>query len=240
MLFRSAAIVFLTSLFVGSHIRDFKPVFVPKNIKFAIFAIMLIALGLSDMRVWWGPVLQICSCLIGWLMGRSARGAMRPAAGMVIIMLMVVIAMLMQPEFFRFGQLGNLTPIHLLFVMLMGLGGMAVIALNNIKACGRISDSVFTKLKWLLRVMVLLSIALFLLTESVPLFIGVCAATFVSLAVSIYHSDNVSDDLGYKILSIMLMLFGAITCMPVISVLGVLWWYVLPRGGFGTSVKRLL
>ncbi len=238
--FMIAVIVFLSALFIGSHVRDFKAVSVPKNLKFAIIVIMLLALGMSDMHVWWGPMLQISAGVFGWLFGRSARGAMRPAAGMVLIMLMVVVAMLMQPEFFRFGQLGNLTPIHLSFVLLMGVCGVAVIALNNVSACGCISNSVFTKVKWLMRVLVLLSMALFLLTESVPVFIGMCVTTFLSFVISIYHSSSVIEGLSGRMLAFMLMLFGAMTTMPVLSAVGVLWWYVLPRNSFFAGIKQLL
>lgn len=238
--FMIAVVVFLTSLFVGSHIRDFDAYKPSVYVRVACTTVLIIALGLSDMHAWWGPVLQIGACVAGWCFGRLANGAMRPAAGMVLIMLMVVASMLMQPEFFRFGQLGNLTPIHLLFIMLMAVCGMAVVAINNVKPLARIGNGVYVKLKWLMRVIVLLTMALFLLTESVPLFFGVCVSTLVMFAMSVWHCDRVTGALSDQVLAIMLVLFGAMTCMPVVSAMGVLWWTVLPRQGFWTEIKRLL
>ncbi len=235
-----AAIVFLTSLFVGSHMRDFSSHKTSIHMRVAVIAIILIALGLSDTHVWWGPLLQIGACAGGWFFGRIANGKMRPAAGMVLIMLMTTVAMLMQPEFFRFGQLGNLTPVHLMFILAMGLCGMATVAIYNINARGGIARGIFTKLKWLMRVLTILMIALFLLTESVPLFLALCAVSFIMFAMSVYHANKMSENTAAGTLAIMFIMFGAMTCMPVISAIGVLWWYILPRHNFVSEIKQLL
>ena len=69
----------------------------------------------------------------------------------------------MQPEFFRFGQLGNLGPFHLLGILAFGLGISATFALTKIKPSNKFRQSVFIKLKWLSRVLSVLGIATFLL-----------------------------------------------------------------------------
>lgn len=235
-----AVIVFLTSLFVSSHMREMPNVKFNARVRFAIVVLVLLALALSDLHVWWGPILQIGACVFGWLMGRVARGAMRPVAGMVLIMLMATIAVLMQPEFFRFGQLGNLTPVHLVFVLLIGVCAMAVIALNNVKPRAKIHHSAYVKLKWMLRVVSILMAALFMLTESVPLFLGMCGAVLLMFMVSVWHATSVSAGLMECALAVMIMLFGAITTMPAVAAIGVVYLAMLPRCDFLREFRTLL
>lgn len=235
-----AVIVFLASLFVASHMRELPTLKFNARIRFALFVLVLFALALSDMHAWWGPILQIGACMLGCVMGRVARGAMRPVAGMVLIMLMVTIAILMQPEFFRFGQLGNLTSLHLIFVLMIGMCAMAVIALNNINPRGKIRKSAFVKLKWMMRVVSVLMVALFLLTESVPLFVGMCVALLLMFIMSVWHMVSVPEFLMERMLAMLIMLFGAITTMPFISAIGVLYWSMIPNGNFWRDFRTLL
>ena len=83
-----AVIVFLSSLFVGSNIREMPDIKISPRARFAIVVLLLLVLGLSDTHAWWGPVLQIGAFVAGWSVGRIARGAMRPVAGTILIMLM--------------------------------------------------------------------------------------------------------------------------------------------------------
>ena len=235
-----AVIVFLSSLFVGSNIREMPDIKISPRARFAIVVLLLLALGLSDTHAWWGPVLQIGAFIAGWSVGRIARGAMRPVAGIILIMLMTTIAILMQPEFFRFGQLGNLTLIHLLFILAVGVFAMATIAANNVKPCEKIHQSLYTKLKWMLRVVSLLTAVLFILTESVPLFLGACASTFVMFAISVWHAKSVPLGMMERALAVTVFLFGAITTMPAISALGVLYLAILPETNFLQVFRTLL
>ena len=235
-----AVIVFLTSLFVSSHMRETPDIRLNARVRFATVVLILFALALSDMHVWWGPILQIGAYVLGWMMGRVAHGAMRPVAGMVLVMLMVTIAMLMQPEFFRFGQLGNLTLVHLISILLIGVLSMMVIALNNIKPCGKIRQSAYIKIKWMLRVVSILMAALFVLTESVPLFLGVCGATFLMFVVSIWHAKSMTTGLLERILSVLIMLFGTITTMPAITAIGVIYLAILPGNKNWREIRILL
>ena len=169
-----------------------------------------------------------------------ARGIIRPIAGMILIVLVTTVAMLMQTEFFRFGQLGNLTVLHLLFVLAIGVCAMAVIALYNIKPHGKIHQSAFVKLKWMMRVVSLLMATLFVLTESVPLFLGVCVSALLMFTLSVWHAKNLPAKLMERTLAITLFLFGVITTMPAISAFGVLYFAILPRGNFGRDFRTLL
>ena len=236
----TAAIVFLTSLFVTSHLRRGVLVrhFGWRNILTGV--VVVAAVGMSDMHAWWGPLLQIGAMMMGCLLGWFARGAMRPIAGMLLIMTMVVVAMLMQPEFFRFGQLGNLTIFHLMAMLLFGILGAATIVLFNVVPRGAIRRTVYIKLKWLLRVVCALGGALFLLTEAVPVFLGALGALVLLFALSVWHSDKADVMLGHKVLAAVMVMFGIITVMPVISAMGILYWQSVKVSDFWPEIRRLL
>ncbi len=235
----TATILFLTSLFVSSHLRARA---VPKMNwwRWALVVMCAVAVGLSDTHAWWGALLQIGALVLGVLLGRAAHGAMRPFGGIIMIMMMVAIAILMQPEFFRFGQLGNLTAVHLLAMLALGGACMMTIATQNINPRGRIRHGIYIKLKWLMRVVCALGMALFILTEAVPVFIGTMVAIFLSVALSVWHADRVNVMLGDKMFALSLMIFGAITVMPVITAIGILYWANTASVKILAESKRLL
>ena len=236
--FLIAVIVFLTSLFVSSHLRT---CYVPRDWRWWLFCIFLIVMiALSDLHAWWGPLLQVGAFLFGGGLGRMARSEMRPIAGTVLIVMVTTIAILMQPEFFRFGQLGNLTIVHLLGILILGVLSIAIIALFNIKPADKIRFAVFIKLKWLLRVICTLGAALFILTEAIPIFIGTLGALFLLFMMSIRHMRVVNVSLGHKCFALLLIMFGIVTVMPVISALGIIYWTTYPEKDFWRQIKRLL
>ena len=234
-----AAIVFLTSLFVSSHMRT-RPLPHMNWWRWIVLLGVLVIVGLSDLHAWWGPLLQIGAIALGAVLGRVAKAEMRPISGTLLIALTTTVAILMQPEFFRFGQLGNLTVFHLGAILLLGMAAMGTIAVLNINARGAVRRGVFIKLKWLMRVSCALGAALFLLTEAVPVFIGTLVAMFVSFAMSVWHSDKFDARLGYMMFACALGLFGVITVMPVITVMGILDWQSVKGCNFWRNVKQLL
>lgn len=235
----TAVIVFLASLFVSSHLRTHP---LPRMgwKAWVMLLALCVAVGTSDMHAWWGPLLQVGALLSGGLFGRVARAEMRPIGGIVLICLTVIVAIFIQPEFFRFGQLGELTPWHLGAVMLFGIVAMAVIAVFNVNARGKIRRSVYVKLKWLMRMICALGGALFLLADALPIYIGFLAAVLVGIAMSVWHAESVSDVLGHKLFAIMIGIFGVITVMPVITAMAVLYWNAFPKINFWREIKTLL
>lgn len=234
-----AAIVFLSALFVSSHLRS-RPL--PRmDWRKRVFVLSVIALvGLSDTHAWWGPLLQIGALLLGVILGRRAKSEMRVIPGTVLIVLMTTTAILMQPEFFRFGQLGNLTIVHLLAVLLLGVCAAIVIAVRNVKSCGKIHRSAYVKLKWLGRVICMLGAALFVLTEAVPVMLGTLVAVCALASLSVWHAKNINPAIVDKMFAMMLGVFGLITVMPVISALGILYWMNTDSVDFWAETKRLL
>lgn len=235
----TATIVFLCSLFVSSHIL---PHSLPhrRGIFWFCTMVFIAALALSDTHAWWGPLLQVGAFLLGVGLGYISHGKMRPIAGTILIIMMVTVAIIMQPEFFRFGQLGSLTLAHLLFVLLIGISAVATLATTNIKPSGKISMGIYIKLKWLMRVICTLGAALFILTEGVPVFIGTLVAVFISFGMSVWHSPAISEHFGDKLFAILLTTFGIVTTMPTISALGILYWANIPPVDFWGAARRLL
>ena len=244
--FMIAAIVFIGALFVGSYWRKMNlPVLrnVPRKKRWGIiacWAILLAAIGLSDTHVWWGPILQIGAFVCGILIGRVVRYEMRPVAGTLLIMFATTIAILMQPEFFRFGQLGALTPVHILFLILISIATALTVALRNVNPRGRIKAGMYVKLKWLARIMSVLCVALFVLTESVVVFLGMMLMFFAWFALSVVHAKTIPADVCARVFSIMLVMFGVITVMPAVGSLGILYWISLPQTRTWEQIKFLL
>lgn len=244
--FMIAAIVFVASVFIGSNFKNLNlPRFrgASRGRRWGIFAawtLIFAAVGLSDMHAWWGPLLQIGAFGGGLLVGRMARGEMRPVAGTVLVILATTVAILMQPEFFRFGQLGALTPVHLLFLILVAMAVAATVALRNMRPRGFIRHSAYVKLKWLGRFIAVLCMALFVLTESVPIFLGMTFVFFLVFAMSVMHMDSVPERADEKMFAVVMMLFGVITTMPAITGLGILYWMNLPRVTTWRDIRFLL
>lgn len=243
----TAVILFLSSMFITSHtnhtfgFRQLKQM--SRARRWAtiaiIFSIMAI-IGLSDTHTWWAPFMQIGAAIIGYLIGRYAHAKMRPVSGSLLILMTITTAILMQPEFFRFGMLGGLTLFHLAGLLSVGVAATATVALRNVQPRAKISHSAYIKLKWLARFIAALCIVLFVMTESVPMFFATLGVCLVSFALSIYHLERKSDALGNLMFAITLFAFGVITTLPVISALGVLLWKSNPHDNVWREVKFLL
>lgn len=234
----NAGIIFLTSLFVLSHLRNHPIVHGWKRILLLVALVLMVAV--SDTHVLWGPLLQVGALVLGGVLGWCARGEMRPVSGTVLIVLMVSCAMLMQPEFYRFGQLGNLTVAHLVAMLILGVLAVASVVLANFNARGRINRVIYFKLKWLLRVICALGAALFVLTEALPVFIGTLAAFLVLFAISVWHADKISSALLDKVFAGMLMQFGVVMVMPTVVALGIVYWVNTPQVDFWREFRALL
>lgn len=248
--FVTAAILFVTSIFIGINTRPVKlPIWYGRAdasnrrrwwINILVFAIAMVPVGLSDTLNWWGPILQIGVVVAGLFIGRRSGRQMRATACALGVMLATTIGILMQPELWRFGQLGNLTPAHLIWVMLVGILAAAAFALDTVNPRGRIHQSAYIKLKWLMRFMTALAIILFLLTEAVPIFIGAVLMAFVLFAMSIWHAEYVPDGLANRTIALTIIAFGVLTGLVVVTAMGLLWYATLRDGTRRGDAKFLL
>ena len=207
-----------------------------KLARIALVVLAVAVIGFSGMPTWYGFLMQVAAVVCGVLVGRNWRRSVCTTAAVFV----ATTIMLMQPEFFRFGQLGNLTIIHLLFIAVTGALAMAIIALRNIKPSNRIYNSAFIKLKWMCRIVIALCAILFVLTESVLVFLALCAVLFVSFAMSVWHAVMIPESLSKKLWALMLCSFGVMASLPVIAALGVLYWTSLPAGKVSRQSKFLL
>ena len=139
----------------------------------------------------------------------------------VVIFALMTALILMQPEYFRFGQLGHLTLIHLIGIISTGFFAITTLTTKYIKARSKIYQSAFIKLKWFLRIITLLALILFVSTESVPVFIGLLVAMGLLETLSIYHSKKISDTIFKQSWAMMMICFGVIIICPAISALGI-------------------
>ena len=228
----TAIILFVSCMFIGINTRVIKlPVWFGNAnatsryrwfVNLAIFALCMLPVGLSDTLNWWGPILQIGAVIFGFLLGRAGHWQIRAVPWTLGIMLMATIAVLMQPELFRFGQLGNLTPAHLIWVVCVGIFAAAAMAFAVVNPRGRIHRSAYIKLKWLMRFVGILCVILFLLTEAVPIFIAMVAVAFVQFAMSVWHSDAQISGCDNNTMAIVMILFGILVGAVSITAIGIL------------------
>ncbi|MBO4582915.1 MAG: hypothetical protein J5714_02560 [Alphaproteobacteria bacterium] len=246
----TAGILFVSCLFVGTRTRAAPlPIWYGSAratmrrrwwINIILFALLMVPVGFSDILNWWGPILQIGAVCAGLLIGRWRDWRIRAVPCMAVLMFAVVVALLMQPEFFRFGQLGNLTPIHLIGILMTGILLAAAVAVDVVPARARIHKSAFVKLKWLVRIGTALCMVLFLLTEAVPIFIATVFMSFVLFAMSVWHRESVADSVRGKILGLAVIMFGILIDLPTITAMGVFWISILNSGDARPDARFLL
>ena len=246
----TAGILFVSCLFIGTKTRAVPlPIWYGNArasvrrrwwINILLFVILMVPVGFSDTLTWWGPVLQVGAVCVGLLIGRWRAWQIRGVPCMAVVMIAATIALLMQPEFFRFGQLGNLTPIHLIGIMMTGILIAAAVATDIVPARGRIHKSAFVKLKWLVRFGTALCLVLFLLTEAVPIFIATTFMAFVLFAMSVWHRESVADSVRHKMLALAVIMFGILVEVPTITAMGLFWIAVLNSEDVRPDARFLL
>lgn len=191
-------------------------------INLLLCGVILVPIATSDLSNLWVGGVQILALCLGGMLGRFVRYQPNGVFYSLMIMLIVTVAVLMQPEFFRFGQLGNLTPMHLLWILGTGVILAIAAALNIACPRGRIHNSAFVKLKWLLRLMVGLCSVLFLLTESVPMLLGTVVLMFIVASMSVWHAKQQVANMCDRLLAIAFVMFGVLIGVPTISCIGLL------------------
>ncbi|MBO7644920.1 MAG: hypothetical protein J6S57_01285 [Alphaproteobacteria bacterium] len=194
-----------------------------KKIRFIMIVALFLMAGMSGYGNLWYMLLQIVAVISGIIVGIYVRKNIGLIPLNVFICIMMAILVLMQPEFFRFGQLGNLTVVHLLAIVITGLCAITALTTKYIRARGRIHHSAYIKLKWLFRIMSLLAFVLFMSTESVPIFIGFLMATWSLEMLSIYHSEDISENVSKQSFANLLICVGILIICPAVSGIGVLY-----------------
>lgn len=188
-----------------------------------IFISLLVIAAFSGSLNLWGILLPVSAILCGIIVGARSKANISLMPITTLIFGVVLGLILMQPEYFRFGQLGNLTFMHLLGLMVTGFFGVTALVTRYVKAKDRIHQSAYIKLKWLFRIVSLLALVLFISTESVPVFVGLLGAIGLSEMLTVFHLSEMSEDLCKQSWGMFLLFFGIIIICPVISAMGIVY-----------------
>lgn len=199
-----------------------------KKARWLTAGILLILTVFSAKPDLFGILLQLSAIVCGVIVGSRLHKNISSVPFTTVVLGIMTALILMQPEFFRFGQLGNLTFVHLLSLLITGFFAVTVLVVKYTNARAKIYQSAYIKLKWLCRILGFLALVLFGLTESVPVFAGLLAIVAISEMLTVYHSKKKSDVISKRSWALLLMCFGALIMCPVISCLGILYLSKLP------------
>lgn len=194
-----------------------------KKLKWFLILFALLLVGFSAKPTWWGILLQLSAVLCGFIVGIKTHKKISDILMSALIFGFMSILVLMQPEFFRFGQLGNLTFIHILTLLLCGFFFVTTFVAKYTNACSKIYNSAYIKLKWLCRILSLLAFILFIVTESVPVFVGLMIMCAISEMLTIYHGKQKQEFLSKQSWAMLLITFGVMIICPLISALGIIY-----------------
>ena len=226
-----ALVLFGSVVFVTNRLKklNYLKKIYDKKSRWFVFGLLLILAGFSAMPNWWGILLQLSAVVCGMIVGDRLHKNISDVLASLIVFGTTTILLLMQPEYFRFGQLGNLTFIHVLALLLCGFFCVTTLAAGYVKAKSKIYNSAYIKLKWLFRIMSLLALILFVLTESVPVFVGLLLCCMMNEMLTIYHSKVFPEHIFKQSFACILICFGIMIICPLITVFGIVYLLSLPN-----------
>ena len=196
--------------------------------KWVLLLALLLMAVFSGMPNIWGILLQISAVLCGIIVGCRLKNNINSVPVLDFILGVLLVLILMQPEFFRFGQLGNLTVVHLLSLLVVGFFCVTAIITKYVNAREKINAGAYIKIKWFLRIVAFLLFALFVLTESVPVFVWLMGLFGLLEFVTIRHRSTSANNLSSIAFSLFLIGMGIITICPVISAIGIVYMLFIP------------
>ena len=211
-----------------------------KKIGWVVFFVLLLCAMFSGMTNWWGMLLQISAIICGTIVGCRITKHNSWTVFTDLIFGIMTVLVLMQPEYFRFGQLGHLTIIHLLGLMFTGFFVVTTLVTRYIKARAKIHQSAYIKLRWLFRIVSLLAVILFVSTESVPVFLGLLGAVMVLEALNVYHKKTLADSLYKQSWAWSMICLGILIVCPVISATGIVYSMFISHESKASDFWRLL
>ena len=211
-----------------------------KKTEFLAFIVLVMFSVLSAMPNLYGVLLQVSAVLCGMIVGCRIHKNISSVVLSTLVFGTTTTLILMQPEFFRFGQLGNLTLLHLAALLFTGFFAVTTFVTKYVKARSKIYESAYVKLKWLFRIMALLALVLFVSTESVPVFVGLLVMIAMLQMLNIIHSKRLDERMSDFSWAWMFICFGVLIMCPVISCLGLVYISQLPKKTKFRDFFRLL
>lgn len=223
--FGVAMVLFVSIMFIANNIKQFDYVtkIQNKKLKWLLILVALLILISAAMPNWWGVLLQLGAVLGGLFIGSKLNKSISGVLTSTLMFGLMMILILMQPEYFRFGQLGNLTIMHILALLCAGFFFVTSLVTKYVNARSKIYDSAYIKLKWLFRIMSILALILFVLTESVPVFIGLMICCALAEMLTVYHGNKKLESLAKQSWAMLLITVGVIMICPLISALGIIY-----------------
>lgn len=220
-----AFVLFVSMLYlVKQSIKmDYLKIFKTTKQRWISLLILLVLAAFSAKPDLWGILLQVSAIMCGIIVGSRFRKNIPDLSLSTFVFGFVTTLILMQPEYFRFGQLGNLTIIHTASLLLIGFFAVTVFVVKYTNARSKIYESAYIKLKWLCRIIATLALILFALTESVPVFVGLLAVVGITEMLTIYHSKKKTEILAKQSWALLLFGFGILITCPIISCFGILY-----------------
>jgi len=106
---------------------------------------------------------------------------------------------------------------------LTGFFATTIFAVKYVKPKNKIHESAYIKLKWLCRIISILALVLFFMTESVPVFIGLLIALMISEMLTIFHVKDINASMYKQAWAYFMICFGIILICPVISMVGIIY-----------------
>ncbi|MDR2770344.1 MAG: hypothetical protein LBB08_02750 [Rickettsiales bacterium] len=197
-----------------------------KWIKLGLLAIGMGAAAASAPREWESILLMIGAVLFGVSAGFFGRKS-KPAGGFTtLIMGAIGVAIAMQPEYFRFGQLGRLTIAHIGALALSALICAMTLAFGAVKPSGFMTPGHYRHAKWFMRLCGLLCLLLFAITESVPVLLVFFMTGLIASLLAVRHAarGTRTRELAGNLWALELMTFGVVTEALAISVIGLMVW----------------
>lgn len=211
-------------------------------------ALAIVGIGLTGMPTVVGFGIQAASVILGGLLGRALYKKNRTlgslSSNLSVLMFVIVTGLVMQPEFFRFGQLGNLTVGHLLFLAMFAILVVANVMLRHVRPGGGMSHAWYRRFLLLAALCLVLIFAVFLMTESVLAFLGLAGGVFLASIFVARHQAKSSRpamiDFGAKLWIWTLAVFGILIGQPVLVCLAILLWRRGSHEKFWATMKGIL
>ena len=186
--------------------------------------------------------MQISAVMFGIVSGYFTRREISVYGWTSFLFMMTSVAILMQPEFFRFAQLGRLSVLHLGAIAAALVLAPSIFVFRHAKPTGFIKDNHYQYAKWFLRFCLILIMILYALTESVPILIVLAGGVLATVWLAAKHVGRGTDlaPVGNNLWAVMLMAFGVLTVMPVITIAGILCWRNNGVKNFWQCIKEAL
>ncbi len=248
----SALVIFVCTTFITRRVAKLELKSFVKNEKWQkrnrwILPLSVIILtGLTGEPTWMGFALNAVASGIGILSGLAMNKMKKQEYDSIFVIASLVtvitFAVAMQPEFFRFGQMGQLTITHIFALALFFKIASLYFITHWFKPRGKLSVGYYKKIMLISRLFQIITILLFVFTES-ALALGLFFATSLfSAFISVRHLPENSNlkNTETGLWNLIIGIFGIIINVPLFVCIAIVLWKINTPQKFITTIKSLL